>query len=215
MDLIFEHSVISRQGFGLPVSDVPVKASLPSRYLREKPADLPEVSELDVVRHYTRLSQRNFSVDANFYPLGSCTMKYNPRFTERVAGMPGFGDLHPLLPQLKGGERYVQGALEVLFESERWLCEIAGMKAFTLQPLAGAHGELTGVMLMAAYHKAKGNKKKYVVVPDSSHGTNPASAAMVGYEIITIPTAPYGDMDLELFKQAMNGEVAAVMMTCP
>lgn len=215
MDLIFEQSVSSRQGFGLPISDVPVKASLPSRYLRETPADLPEVSELDVVRHYTRLSQRNFSVDANFYPLGSCTMKYNPRFAERVAGMPGFTDLHPLLPQLKGGERYVQGALEVLFETERWLCEIAGMKAFTLQPLAGAHGELTGVMLMAAYHKARGNRKKYIVIPDSAHGTNPASAAIAGYDIVSVPSNSQGVMDIDKLAKVLTPECAGLMMTSP
>ncbi|MBF0593825.1 MAG: aminomethyl-transferring glycine dehydrogenase subunit GcvPB [Candidatus Omnitrophica bacterium] len=216
MKLIFEQSVAGRRGVKLPVSDVPAKSALPQQYLRVKPAQLPEVSELDVVRHFTRLSQRNFSVDANFYPLGSCTMKYNPKFTEKVAGMSGFADLHPLLPQLKGGEKYAQGALEVLFECERWLCEITGMKAYTMQPLAGAHGELTGIMLMAAYHKAKGNKnKKYVIVPDSAHGTNPASAAVAGYSIISVPSDKRGVMDLEKLKAVLTDEVAGLMMTCP
>ena len=216
MKLIFEQSVSGRCGVKLPVSDVPVKASLPSQYLRANAPGLPEVSELDVVRHYTRLSQRNFSVDANFYPLGSCTMKYNPKFTEKVAGMAGFAELHPLLPQLKGGEKYAQGALEVIHECERWLCEITGMKAYTMQPLAGAHGELTGIMLMAAYHKAKGNtKKKFVIIPDSAHGTNPASAAVAGYTIISVPSDKNGVMDLAKLKAVLTDEVAGLMMTCP
>jgi len=216
MKLIFEQSMPGRRGFKLPVSDVPVKFSLSSKYLRASAPALPEVSELDVVRHFTRLSQRNFSVDANFYPLGSCTMKYNPKFTEKAAGMAGFSDLHPLLPQLKGGEKYVQGALEVVYECERWLCEITGMKAYTMQPLAGAHGELTGIMLMAAYHKSKGNtKKKFVIIPDSAHGTNPASAAVAGYSIISVPSDKRGVMDLEKLKAVLTDEVAGLMMTCP
>ncbi|MFH0753584.1 MAG: aminomethyl-transferring glycine dehydrogenase subunit GcvPB [Candidatus Omnitrophota bacterium] len=215
MKLIFEKSVPGRQGFKNPVSDVPLKARIPDKYLRQSPVPFPEVSELDVVRHFTQLSQQNFSVDANFYPLGSCTMKYNPKFTEKAASMPGFADLHPLLPQLKGGERYVQGALEVLYETERWLCEILGMNAFTMQPLAGAHGELTGIMLMAAYHKAKGNKKKYIIIPDSAHGTNPASAAVAGYQIISVPSDKKGGMDIGKLKAVLTDEVAGLMMTCP
>ena len=213
--LIFEKSSAGRQGFKLPASDVPLKAALADKYLRKVPAELPEVSELDVVRHFTQLSQKNFSVDANFYPLGSCTMKYNAKFTEKAAAMPGFADLHPLLPQLKGGERYVQGALEVLFDCEKWLAEITGMKAFTMQPLAGAHGELTGIMLMAAYHKARGNKKKYVIIPDSAHGTNPASAAVAGYQIISVPSDKKGGMDIEKLKAVLTDEVAGLMMTSP
>jgi glycine dehydrogenase subunit 2 len=215
MKLMFEKSVAGRQGVKLPESDVAIKAVLPAKYLRSKTAELPELSELDVVRHFTQLSQRNFSVDANFYPLGSCTMKYNPKFTEKVAAMPGFSDLHPLLPQLRSGEKYAQGALEVLYEAERWLCEITGMKAFTMQPLAGAHGELTGIMLMAAYHKAKGNKKKYVIIPDSAHGTNPASAAIAGYEIISVPSDKKGVMNLTKLKAVISPEVAGLMITCP
>lgn len=215
MKLVFEKSVDGRQGFKLPGADVPSAVSLNRKYLRQTDAALPEMSELDVVRHFTQLSQLNFSVDANFYPLGSCTMKYNPKFTEKVAAMPGFADLHPLLPQLKGGERYAQGALEVLYESERWLSMIAGMKAFTMQPLAGAHGELTGIMLMAAYHKAKGNKKKIVIIPDSAHGTNPASAAVAGYEIVSIPSDKRGGMDIEKLKAVLSDDVAGLMVTCP
>ena len=213
MKLIYEKSVAGRRGVRLPASDVPTAASLPENLLRKEPAKLPEMSELDVVRHFTNLSRRNFSVDTNFYPLGSCTMKYNAKALENAAGL--FAGIHPMTALLPGGEEYCQGPLAMLHDLSGKLAEITGMDEVTCQPLAGAHGEMTGIMLIAAYHRAKGNKKKYVVVPDSSHGTNPASAAMVGYEIITIPTAPYGDMDIEKFKEAMNGEVAAVMMTCP
>ena len=213
MQLIYELSTPGRHGVKLPASDVPVAAALPENLIRKESAGLPEVSELDLVRHFTRLSRRNFSVDTNFYPLGSCTMKYNAKVLENSAGL--FAPIHPMTALLPGGELFCQGTLGMLYDLGQILADITGMDEVTTQPLAGAHGEMTGIMLIAAYHKAKGNKKKYVVVPDSSHGTNPASAAMVGYEIITVPTAPYGDMDLELFKKAMNNEVAAVMMTCP
>ena len=188
---------------------------LPNMRARQD-APLPEVSELDVVRHYTRLSQKNFSIDTHFYPLGSCTMKYNPKFTEGLARLPGFTDLHPLLAQLSGGEQWTQGALQILYELEQWMCEMTGFSHFTMQPLAGAHGELTGIMLMAAYHKSKGNsKKKYVIIPDSAHGTNPASAAVAGYETISIPSNKDGGMDLEALKAAVNEETAGLMMTVP
>jgi glycine dehydrogenase subunit 2 len=213
MQLIYEQSIAGRRGVRLPASDVPSANPLPATLLRTEPADLPEVSELDTVRHFTRLSRRNYSVDTHFYPLGSCTMKYNVKALENAAGL--FADEHPLLPLLPGGLEHAQGSLALLHGLGTTLAEITGMDEVTTQPLAGAHGEMTGIMLIAAYHKAKGNNKKYVVVPDSSHGTNPASAAMVGYEIVTIPTAPYGDMDLDAFRAAMNDEVAAVMMTCP
>ncbi|HLD88519.1 MAG TPA: aminomethyl-transferring glycine dehydrogenase subunit GcvPB [Candidatus Omnitrophota bacterium] len=216
MELIFEKSVQGRRGFRFPNSDVPVKAQVPQKYARGNDAPLPEVSELDVVRHYTLLSQKNFSIDTHFYPLGSCTMKYNPKFTEALARLSGFADLHPLLPQLAGGEILTQGALEVLYELEQWMCEMTGFSHFTLQPLAGAHGELTGIMLMAAYHKSKGNQnKKYVIIPDSAHGTNPASAAIAGYETISIPSDKDGGMDIEKLKSAVNDETAGLMMTCP
>jgi len=215
MDLIFEKSVKNRQGLQIPESDVPVKASLDAKYKRKEDCQWPEVSELDVVRHFTRLSRQNFSIDTNFYPLGSCTMKYNPRFTEAVSRLPGFADLHPMLAQLKRGEKFTQGALEVLYDMDQILCEITGMDAFTMQPLAGAHGELTGVMMMAAYHKAKGNKKKYIIVPDSAHGTNPASAVIAGYETISIPSDENGVMDIEELKKSLTDEVAGVMLTCP
>jgi glycine dehydrogenase subunit 2 len=215
MKLIYEKSVISRKGFNVPESDVPVKAGIDSKYTRKHAPQLPEVSELDVVRHYTNLSRMNFSVDNNFYPLGSCTMKYNPKFTEKIAGMDGFSQLHPLMPQLLGGGRLCQGALEVIYNTEKLLCEITGMQAFTMQPLAGAHGELTGIMLIAAYHKSKGRRRKHVIVPDSSHGTNPASAAIAGYDVIVVETDNTGCMDMEKFKSVLNEDTAAVMLTCP
>ncbi|MCA9406345.1 MAG: aminomethyl-transferring glycine dehydrogenase subunit GcvPB [Candidatus Omnitrophica bacterium] len=215
MKLIFEKSVSGKRGYLNPKSDVPVQGTIPEKYLRSEAATLPEVSELEAVRHFTSLSQRNFSIDTNFYPLGSCTMKYNPKFTEAVAQIPGFAHLHPMLPQLKNGERLTQGALEVLYDMDRLMCEMTGMDSFTLQPLAGAHGELTGVMMMAAYHKSKGNKKKYIIVPDSAHGTNPATAAIAGYEAISIPSKADGTMDLKILEEKINDEVAGLMLTCP
>ena len=215
MQLIYEKSIAGRRGVKLPQSDVPAAAVLPTSLLRMEQAGLPEMSELDTVRHFTNLSRRNFSVDTNFYPLGSCTMKYNAKVLENSANL--FAPFHPMTALLPGGEAFCQGSLGMLYDLGQMLADITGMDEVTTQPLAGAHGEMTGILLIAAYHAAKGNKarKKYVVVPDSSHGTNPASAAIAGYEIITVPTAPYGDMDIELFKQVMNDEVAAVMMTCP
>ncbi|MFH1092784.1 MAG: aminomethyl-transferring glycine dehydrogenase subunit GcvPB [Candidatus Omnitrophota bacterium] len=215
MRLIFEKSIKGRTGLKMPQAGVPAVAALEGRYLRKKDAQLPEVSELDVVRHYTSLSKMNFSVDTNFYPLGSCTMKYNPKFTEKIAAMEGFTDLHPLIPQLRGGGILAQGSLEVIYKTEKLLCAITGMDAFTMQPLAGAHGELTGVMLIAAFHRHRGEKRKYIIVPDSSHGTNPASAAIAGYEVIVIPTNKNGCMDIEEFRKKLNKDVAGVMLTCP
>ena len=160
MKTIFAKSVPGRRAWEID-SDAPKAAQmLPAGLLRKDPPRLPECSELDVVRHFTGLSKLNYSVDANFYPLGSCTMKYNPKFTEYVAALPGFSRLHPLLAQLSRGAACTQGALQCLYEAERWLCELTGMKAFTFQPMAGANGEFTGVKLIAAYHKAKGRNRK-------------------------------------------------------
>jgi len=213
MELIFEKSVNGRKGVRLAASDVPAAPPLPGGLLRAEPASLPELAELDVVRHFTQLSRRNVGVDTTFYPLGSCTMKYNGKAMEEAARL--FTSCHPMIALLPGGDALVQGSLAVLYRMGEQLKEITGMDDVTCQPLAGAHGEVTGIMLIAAYHQAKGNRKKYVVVPDSSHGTNPASAAMVGYEVITVPTAPGGDMDLAGYKAVLSDEVAAVMMTCP
>ncbi len=215
MRLIFEKGKKGRRGFKIQHSDVPVSCAISENLKRKNAPDLPEVSELDVVRHFTALANRNFCVDTNFYPLGSCTMKYNPKFTDKVAGLYGFQELHPLLPQLSGGGILTQGALELLYRMEKLLCEITGMDDFTMQPLAGAHGELTGTMLIAAYHRAKGNRKKYILVPDSSHGTNPASASIAGYDVIVIPSDSRGVMDINEYKKRLNGDVAGVMLTCP
>ncbi|MFH1360058.1 MAG: aminomethyl-transferring glycine dehydrogenase subunit GcvPB [Candidatus Omnitrophota bacterium] len=215
MQLIFEKSVSGRKGLKIQQSDVPAKGEIPVTYQRTQECQWPQVTELDLIRHFTKLSHLNYSVDTNFYPLGSCTMKYNPRFTEKLAGSFGFAGLHPMLAQLKGGERFTQGALHVLYEMDRLLCEITGMDEFTMQPMAGAHGELTGVMLMAAYHKAKGQKKKFIIVPDSAHGTNPASAAIAGYKIISVPSDQQGVMDIKILKEKISKDVAGVMLTCP
>jgi glycine dehydrogenase subunit 2 len=215
MRLIFEKSIKGRSGFKVPCHDVPKGNKPPDRYLREKEPSLPELSELDTVRHYTNLSRMNFSVDTNFYPLGSCTMKYNPKFTEKIAGLDEFKELHPLWPQLLKKGLLAEGSLEVLYDLQELLREITGMDAFTTQPLAGAHGELTGAMLIAAYHKKRGKRRKYIIIPDSSHGTNPASAALAGYEVIVIPTDTEGCMDLAEFKKHLSEDVAGIMLTCP
>ncbi len=214
MKLVFEKSVPGRRAVRTTPSDVP-RIDMRTDLLRQEPANLPELSELDVVRHFTELSRRNFGVDNNFYPLGSCTMKYNPKVAEHIASYPGFADLHPLLPQLRMGGMLTQGALRVLHEIDLLLREITGMAGFTMQPLAGAHGELTGMMIMAAYHREQGNKKTTVLIPDSAHGTNPASAAIAGYKVVSIPSNENGIMDIEAVRQHLNGQVAGLMLTCP
>ncbi|MBI5724261.1 MAG: aminomethyl-transferring glycine dehydrogenase subunit GcvPB [Planctomycetes bacterium] len=215
MKIIFEKSVAGRRGVRPPRQEGCPDPNLPVRLLRENPAELPELSELDVVRHFTELSRRNFGVDNGFYPLGSCTMKYNPKMAERVANLHGFSGLHPLLPQLPTGETLVQGALAVLYHMDHLLREICGMAAFTLQPLAGAHGELTGVMIIAAYHKHKGNRKTTLLIPDSAHGTNPASAAIAGYQVRVIPSDSNGYMDVAALEAALDGSIAGLMLTNP
>jgi len=171
---------------------------------------LPELSEVDVIRHYTALSKMNFGVDSGFYPLGSCTMKYNPKLCEDAARLEGFAQIHPLQP-----EDTVQGALKLIYETEGALCEVTGMDAFTLQPAAGAHGELTGVMLTKAYFRDIGEDRRKILVADSSHGTNPASAAYCGYEVITIKSDGRGNLDLKELKEQMTTDVAALMLTNP
>jgi glycine dehydrogenase subunit 2 len=216
MDVIFKKSVPGRNGVTLPENDVPVDCTVPLQYRRQSDAQLCELSELDVVRHFTELSRRNFGVDTNFYPLGSCTMKYNPKICEKIAQLDGFASLHPLLPQLLRGGMLTQGALAVLYELERLLCEISGMDAFTLQPMAGAHGELTGMMLIAAYHRDKGNRKNEVLIPDEAHGTNPSSAAIAGYSVRSVPTNPEtGSIELSTLEAMIGPQTAAIMMTNP
>lgn len=215
MKLIYEKSSPGRRAVRLPAMKEDEMPRIDASLLRKKAAELPELSEVEVVRHFTALSRLNFSVDTQFYPLGSCTMKYNPRACEAACALPGLADVHPLWPQLRRGGLLTQGALQILYETERLLSELTGMAEFTLQPLAGAHGELTGVMLIAAYHKDHGNKKTHIIIPDSAHGTNPASASIAGYEVVTVPSDKDGNMDIDALKRALNPETAGVMMTCP
>ena len=215
MKLIFDKSAPGRVGVMPPTGDSIEPIGLDPGLLRAKPAELPELSELDVVRHFTELSSKNFGVDSGFYPLGSCTMKYNPKVADTVARLSGFADLHPLLPQLPGGASLVRGALAVLHQADLLLREICGMAEFTLQPLAGAHGELTGVMIMAAYHRDRRNDKRTVLIPDTGHGTNPASAAIAGFNVKTIPSGSDGLMDMDALAAAIDDTVAGLMITCP
>ena len=216
MELIYQKGTPGRHGSSLPNFDVPVCDAIPQNLKRKKVAEMPEVSELDAVRHFTLLSRKNFGLDTHFYPLGSCTMKYNPKCHERIAALPGFASLHPLLPQLRRGGALTQGALEVIYETERLLSRILGFEQFTMQPLAGAHGELTGVMLIAAYHKANNDTGRNVMlIPDSAHGTNPASAAVAGFITKEIPTDENGNTDIEALKEVLGPETAGIMLTCP
>jgi len=211
--LIFELSAPGRVGYSLPEADVPIaepEALLPTRHLRPSPPELPEVSEVDVIRHYTRLSQLNYAVDTHFYPLGSCTMKYNPRLHEDMARLAGFARLHPLTPPAAA-----QGALQLMWELGRDLAEIAGMDAVSLQPAAGAQGELAGVLMIRAYHRARGEKRTKVLVPDSAHGTNPASTALSGYQVIQLKSDAQGEVDLLDLERNLDADVAAFMITVP
>lgn len=211
--LIFEMSSAGRKGYSLPKLDVPeadLKSLIPPELSRKAEAELVEISELDCVRHFTRLSQLNYSVDTTFYPLGSCTMKYNPKINEKLAGLDGFATLHPYQP-----DSSTQGTLEILYETEQALSKICGMDGFTLQPAAGAHGELTGMLIVRAYHTSKGNLRRKVIIPDSAHGTNPASAALCGYEVITVKSDKAGCVDLEALKGLVDEEVAVLMLTNP
>lgn len=213
MKLIFEKGKKGRVGCGVPQVQVDAPAGetlLPEGCVRAVDASLPEVGEMEVIRHYTQLSNRNFGVDSNFYPLGSCTMKYNPRLNEEVCRYPGFIGLHPL-----SDTTHAQGTLEVLYSMERYLSSITGMERFTLQPAAGAHGELVGIMLIKAYHEAQGNPRKRILIPDSAHGTNPASAALCGYAVQTVPSDAHGEVDLEKLKEMVDDDVAAIMLTNP
>ncbi|AEE14770.1 aromatic amino acid beta-eliminating lyase/threonine aldolase [Thermodesulfobium narugense DSM 14796] len=213
MKLIFEESKSGRKSFNLPESDVNLK-DFPGELSRSE-LNLPEVSELDLIRHFINLSRLNFSVDTQFYPLGSCTMKYNPKILEKAANIPEFLNLHPFLSILPDSIDRCKGALELISDFQDILCEITGMDYATINPMAGAHGELTGIMIISSYHKSRNSKRTKVIVPDSSHGTNPASASMVGYEVVTIPSNSEGEMDVDELKKHLDTDVAAVMMTCP
>jgi glycine dehydrogenase subunit 2 len=212
--LIFELSTPGRVGYSLPEMDVPeadLSELLPEGFLREEEPELPEASELDIMRHYTALSKRNHGVDSGFYPLGSCTMKYNPKMNENVARFNGFAHLHPLQD-----ESSVQGALELMYDLQEHLIEITGMDEVTLQPAAGAHGEWTGLMMIRAFHEANGDQNRTkVIVPDSAHGTNPASATVAGFETITVKSGENGLVDLEDLKKVVGEDTAALMLTNP
>ncbi|MCM3599612.1 aminomethyl-transferring glycine dehydrogenase subunit GcvPB [Robertmurraya korlensis] len=212
--LIFELSTSGRVGYSLPEMDIPevnLDDLIPADYLRAVEPNLPEVSELDIMRHYTALSKRNHGVDSGFYPLGSCTMKYNPKINENVARIPGFAHLHPLQD-----ESSVQGALELMYDLQEHLIEITGMDEVTLQPAAGAHGEWTGLMLIRAFHEANGDTKRTkVIVPDSAHGTNPASATVAGFETITVKSDENGLVDLNDLRSVVGEDTAALMLTNP
>jgi glycine dehydrogenase subunit 2 len=209
--LVFERGQSGRKAYSLPDLDVP-QASLDelSRFEREAPPRLPELSELDVVRHYTALSTRNHGVDSSFYPLGSCTMKYNPKRNEKMARLAGFANIHPYQP-----ESTVQGALELMYQLQLDLAEITGMDAVSLQPAAGAQGEWTGLMMISAYHRDRGETRDKVIVPDSAHGTNPASVTMAGLKAITIPSNEDGSVNLDALRQVVGPDTAALMLTNP
>lgn len=209
---IFELGKPGRSAVHLPDCDTPdYTKTLSEKYMRKEPAFLPEVSEPDLVRHYTGLSTKNFGVDANFYPLGSCTMKYNPKINEDMASLPGFSGVHPLSPI-----QTVQGCLELMYGLQEFLCEIAGMDAFTLQPAAGAQGEITGLMIIRKYLNDHGlGHKNMILVPDSSHGTNPASAALAGFIVETVPSDVNGQTDMEKLKEMVHDGVAGLMLTNP
>ena len=211
--LVFERSRRGRTGYSLPALDVPAvdpAACLSAQAIRDGIPGLPELSEIDVVRHFTRLSTWNAAVDLGLYPLGSCTMKYNPKLNERAARLPGFANAHPMQP-----EALQQGFLELCFELERQLAVVTGMDRVTLQPAAGAQGELAGVMMIRAYHEQRGERRTRVLVPDSAHGTNPASAALNAYQIVAVPSGSDGLLHAEAVARVMSEDVAALMITNP
>jgi len=211
--LIFERSHPGRRAYRLEEAHPAarsVEEQVPANQLRQEPPRLPEVSELDVVRHFTRLSQLNFSVDTHFYPLGSCTMKYNPKLNERIASWPRFAALHPMQPAAQ-----MQGLLRVLLELEQLLCEMTAMAAFTLQPAAGAQGELTGLKIIRAYHRLRKKARSTILIPDSAHGTNPASAALSGFRVEELKSGADGLVNVETLKAKLSDDVAALMLTNP
>ncbi len=215
--LIFEKGAPGRAIPILPELDVPERPLdqlIPASFLRTDPAPLPEVSEIEVVRHYTRLSQRNFGVDLGFYPLGSCTMKYNPKINEDMASLPGFARIHPLVD-----DSLAQGAIRLLYELEQYIAEVAGMARVTLQPSAGAHGEITGLMIIKAYHESRNDTKRTIVlIPDGAHGTNPASATLADYTTVELKSNERGGVDLAHLEETLAkhpGQIAALMMTNP
>jgi glycine dehydrogenase subunit 2 len=210
---IYERSREGRRAFTPPPSDVPerpIEELLPAGAIRTDRAELPEVSEPEIVRHYNNLSKKNFDLDTGFYPLGSCTMKHNPKVNERVAALPGHARLHPLQEP-----RYAQGALELMWRLQGALAEISGLPHVSLQPSAGSHGELTGLLLTRAYHEDRGEERTKVLTPDTAHGTNPATVTMAGYEVVKVGTAPDGGVDLDDLRDKAGPDVACLMLTNP
>jgi len=214
MLLIFEKSRRDSNKMNIPPADVDpvdITQTIGEEYLRAGELPLPDVNEVEAVRHYTALSKRAYGVDDGFYPLGSCTMKYNPKIDEWTARLPGLAGLHPYQPV-----ETVQGALQIMHETGQWLCEITGMDEFTLQPAAGAHGEMTGVMMIKAYHRKRGDEgRNTMLVPDSAHGTNPATANVVGYKVVEVKSDERGLVDLEDLKSKLGPHVAGLMLTNP
>jgi glycine dehydrogenase subunit 2 len=211
--LVFELSRDGRRAWSLPDVELdapPIEDLIPEGQLRSRPPALPEVSERDLVRHYTRLSQRNWAIDVGAYPLGSCTMKYNPKVSEDIAALPGFSTLHPM-----ADDDLCEGALELLGTLERALCEATGMARLTFQPAAGAQGELTGLLIMRAFHTANGEARRKVIIPDSAHGTNPASVTLAGYEALEVPSDDRGLVDLDALESVLDESVAGLMLTNP
>ncbi|MGR3178774.1 MAG: aminomethyl-transferring glycine dehydrogenase subunit GcvPB [Candidatus Anammoxibacter sp.] len=208
MKLIFEKTKKGRCAVSLPALDVPLKKDIIPESMLRNDVELPEISEIDIVRHYTALSRMNYGLENGFYPLGSCTMKYNPKICEETANLDGFAGSHPLQP-------LNQGCLQIMFELEQMLCELCGVSRFTLQPSAGAHGELTGLMILKAYFKDKCQKRTKIIIPDSSHGTNPASVAMCGFNVVQIKSNEKGCVDIEELRNVTDDEVAALMITNP
>ena len=212
--LLFEQSKKDRKGFKIPSSEVlnvPLEDFIPLEYLRKDKANLPELTEFQVVRHFTNLSTKNHHVDKDFYPLGSCTMKYNPKINDHIASFPGFSQIHPNQPV-----ESIQGALKVHHELERILCNITGFNNITLQPSAGSQGEMVGLLLMQSYHRDKNiNNKKYIIIPETAHGTNPASVIMSGYEVKEVKSNDRGRVDINHLKEIVNNDVAGMMLTQP
>ena len=206
--LIWEKSGPGRAGFSLPKADTPEYPLDPG--LTGETPDFPEVSEVDIVRHFTRLSQWNYGVDSGMYPLGSCTMKYNPKTNERQANLPGFAQSHPLVPP-----RLLRGVLGLLYDLERFLAEITGMDAVSLQPSAGAQGELTGIMLIKAYFRSMGEHRGKIIIPDTAHGTNPASVALSGFQPVPVKTGDRGVLTPDVVREIMSDDVAGIMITNP
>ncbi len=211
--LLFEKSVAGRKGYTLPKLDVPeqpIDEFIPSKFIRKNEAALPEISENEVVRHFVRLSNMNYHIDKGFYPLGSCTMKYNPKVNEVTSSMAGFANLHPFSP-----EEFSQGALKLMYELGEYLKAISGMEGVTLQPAAGAQGEFTSLLMIRAYHNNKGKPRNIILVPDSAHGTNPASVTISGFKSVNVKSNIHGTIDIEDLKRNLNDDVAAIMITNP